>query len=58
MHLQYFESEWKERPESIVLARERAKALWKEDYSLARGEVAEEIERNQNDIRVISSQAE
>jgi len=58
MRLQYFKSEWKELPEWIVLARERAKALWKEDYSRGRGEVAEEIERNQNDIRVISSQGE
>ncbi|RPB05418.1 hypothetical protein L873DRAFT_1630172, partial [Choiromyces venosus 120613-1] len=28
MRLQYFESEWKDRPEWILLAKEKSKSLW------------------------------
>jgi len=34
MRLQYFECEWKDRPECIQLAKEKSKGLWKEDDSM------------------------
>ena len=42
MRLQYFESEWKDRPEWIDLAREKSKGLWREDYAMGTGIMVDE----------------
>lgn len=57
MRLQYLESEWKERPEWIIQAREKAKGLWKEDYSNEKciGEAEKEQEPNYAESSIIST---
>lgn len=57
MRLQYFESEWKERPEWIIQAREKAKGLWKEDYSNEKccSEVEKEPEPNYAESSISST---
>ena len=42
MCLQYFECEWKDRPEWIELVREKSKGLWKEDYAIGTGIMVDE----------------
>ena len=54
MWLQYFESEWKERPEWIVQAKEKAKGLWTEDYSRGTSRVViERAEHNSEESGMI-----